>query len=702
MNENPKNNTNSLLIIDDEEEVLKSLYRQFRKKYHVVTAKNTREAYEHMIREPFQVIISDQRMPEMTGTQFFNQIKYEYPDAIRLILTGYSDIQAVISAINQGNIFRYITKPWDPFELETIVNEAFRQYWLIVNNRHLMAQLKEANEKLEERVRRRTKDLIETNRKLETSNHEKDILLRQYEEEMRERKRTEKALRATRNSLNNIIMSSADGVIVVDENGLILFVNPAAEKLWSKPSHELVGTYFGYPVISNEKTEIEIIQQPGKTITVEPRSVKTTWEEKSVHLLALRDVSERKKTEEELKQAKIVAEIANRAKSDFLAHMSHEIRTPMNAIIGLMELTLDSPELTDKHRDNLLAIRDSSFHLLGIINEILDFSKIEAGKVQVEAIDFDLKKLLRSLIITFSVQTQKKGLYLTLNADDSVPRFIKSDPLRLRQIIVNLLGNAIRFTHEGGIELSVENISPRNRPRREEDTIPEGKNDPDIILRFSVRDTGIGISRERQESIFESYNQENASTSRQYGGTGLGLSISKRLVEIMGGQIGLESEKGKGSVFHFTIRCKTGDPSKINDLEKTTPKKIDPSPVSLNILLAEDNLLNQKMASRLLEKLGHRVEIAEDGEKTLELVSQKKFDLVLMDIQMPKMDGPQVARRIREGNSGNDMKDIPIIAMSAHSTTDYKNQCIQAGMNDYITKPISFEEISTKLNDIFK
>jgi hypothetical protein len=248
----------------------------------------------------------------------------------------------------------------------------------------------------------------------------------------------------------------------------------------------------------------------------------------------------------------------------------------------------------------------------------------------------------------------------------------------------------------------VENISRQNRPPREDSTIPEEKDDPGIILRFSVRDTGIGISRERQESIFESYNQENVSTSRQYGGTGLGLSISKRLVEIMGGQIGLESEKGKGSVFHFTIRCKTGDPSKINDLEKTTPKKIDPAPVCLNILLAEDNLMNQKMACRLLEKLGHRVEIAEDGEKTLELVSQKKFDLVLMDIQMPKMDGPQVARRIREGNSGNDMKDIPIIAMSAHSTTDYRDQCIQAGMNDYITKPISFEEISAKLNQIFK
>ncbi len=707
-----------------------------------------------------------------------------------------------------------------------------------------------------------------------------------------ERKRAEMELEKSVSLLQATLESTADGILVVDNEGRITKFNRKFVEMWRIPESVITSRddilVLGYV--------LEQLKDP-KRFVDKVRELYAQPEAESYDLLEFKDgriferysqpqriggisvgrvwsfhdITERKRAEEELQKAKEAAETANRAKSEFLANMSHEIRTPMNGIIGMTELALDTP-LTADQREYLSLVKLSADSMLTLINDILDFSKIEAGKLSLEPIPFNLRDSLGDTMKALALRAHEKNLELLCHIPSEVPDMLVGDPSRLRQIIVNLVGNAIKFTEQGevvvevrraeGIELSTEGMA-QSAPGKTFAVEAKAVDAPIVIpnalcpppsalctLHFSVRDTGIGISPEKQRLIFDPFTQADGSMSRRYGGTGLGLTISKQLVELMGGHLDVESDVGKGSTFHFiacfelatevpqanerlveiavrpeslrglstlvvddnatnrrileailhnwqmkpmaveggrlalaemkravaagqpyplvlldvmmpemdgfalaeqikqnpelagaTImmlssagyqvdarRCKEMGvvayllkPIKQSELlisimkalhlsvpqepllplpaakeslpdSAPTPDQSGESQQSLHILLAEDNLVNQKLAKRVLEKRRHHVVVVENGREALAAVEKERFDLVLMDVQMPEMDGFEATAAIREREKSTHAH-LPIIAMTANAMQGDREKCLQAGMDDYVSKPVRFEEL---------
>ena len=382
------------------------------------------------------------------------------------------------------------------------------------------------------------------------------------------------------------------------------------------------------------------------------------------------DISERYAAQVQLRRAKEMAEEATRMKMDFLANMSHEIRTPMNAIIGMAHLALKA-DPTPRQRDYLGKIQSSSQHLLGIINDILDLSKVEAGKLRMERVVFSLAKVLDTVSDFIGDKAASKGLRLSFDVAPDVPRQLLGDSLRLGQVLVNYAGNAVKFTEQGEIDVIV---------RRREETAD------DVLLHFAVRDTGIGISEEHLSRLYESFEQADSSTTRKYGGTGLGLAISKKLVGMMGGEVGVETQLGKGSTFWFTARLgkARATATELEAADAAPPASLD-ALRGAHVLLVEDNEINQEVAQELLRGAGFVVDLAEDGEQALQRVRTRRYDAVLMDMQMPVMDGLAATREIRRIEG---LAELPIIAMTANAMGADRDRCIEAGMNDHLVKPI--------------
>jgi signal transduction histidine kinase/CheY-like chemotaxis protein len=396
------------------------------------------------------------------------------------------------------------------------------------------------------------------------------------------------------------------------------------------------------------------------------------------------DITEMRESERQLRLARDAAEESARAKGEFLANMSHEIRTPMNAILGMARLVLDT-ELTAKQRNYLEKAEHSARALLRILNDILDFSKIEAGKLEMESTEFRMAEVLRDVTDMLREGAKAKGLALALSLDLPASLSVQGDPLRLHQILTNLIGNAIKFTRQGGVYV---HAALKERAR------------DSATFSFHVRDTGIGLGPAQLERLFSAFSQADASTTRRYGGTGLGLAISKRLVEMMQGEILCASEQGQGAEFSFSAVFAL--PPAAHDAVREDESK-EPLPAASRdprglvahlkgkrLLLAEDNDINQIVARETLEQAGFTVEIAENGREAIEMALAKRYDLILMDIQMPEMDGLAAAAELRRHPH---LRDIPIVAMTAHAMSGDKEKSLAVGMNDHITKPIDPEKV---------
>jgi len=519
--------------------------------------------------------------------------------------------------------------------------------------------------------------------------------------EIPEIKEAERILHKRHQEFKALVENSPDVIARLDQRRRFLYLNPASEALSGLPPVLLIGRTFQEVIRSGEEEmrqaerTIERVFRTGKEDSVE-LPIRLNGRRKIFHLRVApefdaednirtvlciaRDVTRMRQQEQLLRKAKDEAEIASRAKSEFLASMSHEIRTPLGGILGMTELLM-TRVADDQNQSYLELIENSAMSLLGILNDILDLSKIEAGKVGLEPEEFELADEMFSLAELFRIQAAKRSLAFDLHLDEAIPRRLHGDLEKLKQVLRNLLSNAVKFTETGGITLGA--------------SLAEREGDQ-CLLRFTVQDTGLGIPRHKQKNLFGMFEQLRDHMRKNYTGTGLGLAISKRLAGMLGGDIAVESEKDQGSIFTFTalLTCASGRPrQEVCRPETSALAHLPP----LRILVAEDNPINQIFIQALLQDAGHDVRIAPTGRDVLDILAKDGFDCVLMDVQMPEMDGMEATRRIRSLVSPQ--CDIPIIALTAYAMKEDQERIMQAGMDGYVTKPVDIDEFSRVLRD---
>jgi len=553
-------------------------------------------------------------------------------------------------------------------------------------------------------------------RVVEWSGERKPVLMAGTHADITGRKKAEQVSAEARERLERLIRNMPFPLTLTRMSDRVFVeVNEAFEELYGMPREKILGkTGLDIGLYPNQERfrevgehlkfhekivnrQLEIRDQAGETHTVLFSAV-TIAIDGSAHILAsFIEITARKKAEDNLRQLvkdleaanerarelQLAAEQANLAKGEFLANMSHEIRTPLNGVIGMSNL-LSQTNLDDEQKRFVDTVHSSGEVLLALVNDILDFSKIDAGRMEIEAIDFDLECLIGDVAMAMEVKAQEKGVDLRCAFAPDVPTALVGDPGRLRQILVNIAGNAVKFTSQGEVRLDVRKLD---------------QDDSGVRLRFSVRDTGIGIPDEKRHLLFAKFSQVEASVARRFGGTGLGLAISRQLVELMGGSMDFTSEVGKGSEFWFDVRLGR---SSVLGTEAPSRPSLEPRRgtkarwktflgAGIRVLLVDDNGVNRQVGREMLRRMGVETETAHDGLEALELVASRRYDLVLLDIQMPGLDGLEVVRRIRAKEVPGAESTIPVVAMTAHAMTGDREKFLAAGMDDYLAKPFSPE-----------
>jgi PAS domain S-box-containing protein len=519
------------------------------------------------------------------------------------------------------------------------------------------------------------------------------------DQKIRENEQTQKLLRKNEVMLSGVISSALDAIVILSEVGHIIHWNKAAAEIFGYTEEEVKGRtlietiipmsyqyskwngFLGFAgqedsTFVNRRIELTAVRKNKEVFPIE-LTVTGMGEGTDFYYSAfIRDISIRRQWEEELVQMKEKAEQAAKAKSQFLSVMSHELRTPLNAVIGITHLMMQSNPREDQQED-LRTLQFSGESLLHIINDILDFTKLDSGKIELSAIDFNLRELTQSLYQSFSYKAKEKDIVFDVEYDEKMPFMVKGDNFRLSQVLNNLISNAIKFTREGSVKLRVFLMEERGTS---------------YVTKFSVIDTGIGIAEDKQDKIFEQFTQADSDTTRLYGGTGLGLSISSRLVELMGSSIMVDSKVGKGSDFHFSIVLQQGAAIEPEvSVQRPVVKSNDQFRNKL-ILLAEDNTFNANIARRFITGWGAGIDVVADGWQAIEFVSRKRYDLILMDVQMPQLDGFACTRKIRKH-----FKDIPIIAVTASPKNEILQEIMACGMNDFVSKPFKPNELRSKI-----
>ena len=542
------------------------------------------------------------------------------------------------------------------------------------------AEIRALNTELDQRVKVRTEELGDTIKRLQ-----QEILERRLSEQERRK-------------FAALVENSTELIGIFSLEGQMRYLNPTGRKLSGISDNVAINSISITELLPEEWRQrasqdlLPRLQQGAIEIEVPLRNrhdgrlidtLQTVFLVQDPHTgqaqciaVVARDIRERKRNEQSLAQAKDIAESAARAKDAFLANMSHEIRTPMNGIIGMVDLLQDTG-LNDEQHEFVQLLRRSADSLLRVIDDMLDISRIEAGQLEIHEAEFNLPELLEETMRPFQPGVDSKKLTLSLQLNNDVPHAVIGDSARLRRVLTHLLSNALKYTDKGSITLQVALLNSSSDVTQ---------------LRFSISDTGIGIAPELQQSIFAPFTQADASATRRQGGTGLGLTLAQRLVQLMGGHIDVESTPGQGSTFSFSL-CLARMPDSYHQPQETILATSPHSRRQLSVLVAEDNFINQTLIGSLLEHLGHQVTLVDNGQQAVDAQCQQVFDLILMDVQMPVMDGLVATRSIRDYEAENGLPPTPVIALTANNREGDRQRCLRAGMNDFIAKPVSREAL---------
>lgn len=643
-----------ILVVDDDIHVHPYLKNLLADDFDVQCLSSAFEMEEELKGGYFpSMILMDVMMPNIDGFQACEALKsnIKTQDIPIIFLSALGEEKNEERGFEVGGI-DFITKPLS----RTVLKARIHSHLELEQHRKYLGQL----------VEERTYELRDVNQQLQ-----QDII---------ERKKIEQKLQDSQMLFHSIVEDSSDGIIVYNNSGKIRYINSAAKALLGGQKEQFIYDLSKRPIVDGEPVEKTIVTDQGNKISLDVRVRQALCNREESFITTLRDITKYLKAKNDLRSAKEEAECANRTKNAFLANMSHEIRTPMNGVIGMTSLLLDT-NLTKEQAEFTHVIGKSSQSLLTIINDILDYSKIESGQLDIEEVTFEIQTMVQDVIDLMSIKAKDKNIEFRSWIDPSVPEYVIGDPVRIRQILINLTDNALKFTKKGSVEIRVE---------------LEGTSH----IKFSVIDTGIGIPPLETKKLFKSFTQADSTTTRKYGGTGLGLTICKQLSNLMGGDIHVQSEVGKGSVFWFALRLrqKRREIKSQQRLLKTVATGDVEKKNKFRILLAEDDVVNQQVGVYTLGKIGYEATVVENGKEVLEMLESKAFDLILMDIQMPIMDGFEATRKIRQSKTSQINTSIPIVAMTAHTMEGDKERCLSVGMTDYISKPLNRSELKTILD----